>query len=41
MRTRDPATFRDHVLGRIAWASSIDPLFGERLRAKAELVDWS
>jgi len=38
---RDPATFRDHVLGRIAWASSIDPLFGERLRARAELIDWS
>lgn len=41
VRDRDPATFRDHVIGRIAWASSIDPVFGERLRAQAELIDWS
>ena len=30
-----------HVLGRFAWASSIDPPFGERLRAQAEQIDWS
>jgi hypothetical protein len=41
VRDRDPATFRDHVLGRVAWASSIDPAFGARLRAQAELIDWS
>ena len=41
VRDRDPATFRDHVLGRIAWASSVDPRFGERLRAQAEQIDWS
>jgi hypothetical protein len=41
VRDRDPATFRDHVLGRIAWAASIDPSFGERLRAQAERIDWS
>ena len=41
LRGRDPATFRDHVLGRLAWASSIDPLLGARLRAQARLIDWS
>ena len=41
VRDRDPATFRDHVLGRIAWASSIDPSFGERLRTRAHQIDWS
>ncbi|TQN42425.1 RNA-directed DNA polymerase [Blastococcus colisei] len=41
VRDRDPATFRDHVLGRVAWASSIDPAFGARLRARAALIDWS
>ncbi|MDT0277817.1 reverse transcriptase family protein [Blastococcus goldschmidtiae] len=41
VRDRDPATFRDHVLGRVAWAASIDPAFGARLRARAEQIDWS
>jgi RNA-directed DNA polymerase len=41
VRDRDPATFRDHVLGRIAWASSVDPPFGRRLRGLAALIDWS
>jgi RNA-directed DNA polymerase len=40
-RGHDPATFRDHVLGRIAWASSLDPAFGARLSALAARVDWS
>jgi hypothetical protein len=40
-RGRDPATFRDHVLGRVAWAASIDPAFGARLRAAADRIDWS
>ena len=40
-RGRDPATFRDHVLGRIAWAASLDPAFGVRLRGLADRIDWS
>jgi RNA-directed DNA polymerase len=40
-RGRDPATFRDHVLGRVAWAASLDPAFGARLHALAERIDWS
>ncbi|MGY2130129.1 reverse transcriptase family protein [Blastococcus sp. SYSU DS0617] len=41
VRDRDPATFRDHVLGRVAWAASIDPAFGARLRGQAARIDWS
>ena len=40
-RGRDPVTFRDHVLGRVAWASSLDPVFGARLRVLADRIDWS
>lgn len=40
VRDRDPATFRDHVLGRVSWASSIDPAFGARLRVLADRIDW-
>jgi hypothetical protein len=39
-RGRDPATFRDHVLGRVAWASSIDPVLGARLEGLAHRIDW-
>jgi RNA-directed DNA polymerase len=41
VRDHDPATFRDHVLGRVAWAASIDPASGSRLRALADRIDWS
>jgi hypothetical protein len=40
VRDRDPATFRDHVLGRVAWAASVDPVLGARLRDLAARVDW-
>jgi len=40
-RGRDPATFRDHVLGRVAWATSLDPVSGARLAALAARIDWS
>nr|WP_243850244.1 reverse transcriptase family protein [Modestobacter marinus] len=40
-RGRDPAGFRDHVLGRVAWAASIDPGFGARLHALADRIDWT
>ena len=41
VRGRDPATFREHVLGRVAWATSLDPRSGARLRELADRVDWS
>ncbi|MGY1773836.1 reverse transcriptase family protein [Blastococcus sp. SYSU D00813] len=41
VRDRDPATFRDVVLGRVAWASSVDPVLGARLSALARGIDWS
>ena len=41
VRDRDPATFRDHVLGRVAWAASIDPASGARLHALAARIDWT
>jgi RNA-directed DNA polymerase len=40
-RGHDPAAFRDHVLGRVAWAGSLDPVLGERLHAAAARIDWS
>jgi RNA-directed DNA polymerase len=40
-RGRDPATFPDHVLGRVAWAASLDPAFGARLHALTARVDWA
>lgn len=40
-RGRDPETFRDHVLGRVAWAVSIDPVLRAPLHALAEGIDWS
>jgi hypothetical protein len=40
-RGHDPATFRAHVLGRVAWAASIDPVFGARLRRMADRIDWA
>ena len=41
LRGRDPATFRQHVLGRVAWAASVDPTSGARLLALADRIDWS
>ncbi len=40
VRDRDPAGFRDHVLGRVAWAASVDPVLGARLREVAAGIDW-
>ncbi len=39
-RGHDPATFREHVLGRVAWAASLDPVLGERLHALAGRINW-
>jgi RNA-directed DNA polymerase len=33
--------FRDHLLGRVAFAAGLDPAFGQRLRAVANAIDWS
>jgi hypothetical protein len=41
VRDRDPATFRDHVLGRVAWAASVDPVLGGRLHVLAARIDWT
>jgi hypothetical protein len=41
VRDGDPATFRDRVLGRVAWASSVDPVLGARLHALAARIDWA
>ncbi|WP_369136794.1 reverse transcriptase family protein [Modestobacter versicolor] len=41
LRGHDPATFRDVVLGRVAWAASLDPASGRRLAALADRIDWS
>ncbi|MEX5718066.1 hypothetical protein [Geodermatophilus maliterrae] len=41
VRDRDPATFRDHVLGRVARAASVDPVLGARLRVLAARIDWA
>jgi hypothetical protein len=46
--TRGPASqnhddrpdFRAHLLGRIAWVGSLDPLRGARLRAQFDAIDW-
>jgi hypothetical protein len=33
--------FQAHVLGRISWAHGLDPVFGARLRAVYDTIDWS
>jgi RNA-directed DNA polymerase len=32
--------FRSHLLGRIAWVGSLDPVRGERLRAAFDAISW-
>jgi RNA-directed DNA polymerase len=40
-RGRDPGEFREHVLGRVAWAAAVDPALGARLRTTAARIDWT
>ncbi|SHH20361.1 RNA-directed DNA polymerase [Jatrophihabitans endophyticus] len=40
-QARDRDDFPAHVLGRIAWVQSLDPVHGRRLRAAYDAVDWS
>lgn len=40
-RGRGGPEFREHLLGRIAWAGSLHPEHGRRLRAIAERIDWT
>ncbi len=42
--TRHPTAAHHHSpseLGRVAWAGSLDPVFGARLHALAARIDWS
>jgi hypothetical protein len=41
LRGHDPGTFREHVLGRVAWAAALDPVLGARLHALAAGIDWT
>jgi RNA-directed DNA polymerase len=38
---RDVPDFRAHLLGRVAWAAGLDPVFGARVRAAFDEIDWS
>jgi hypothetical protein len=40
-QARDVENFRDHLLGQISWANSLDPDFGARLRHAFDAIDWS
>lgn len=40
-QARGRERFPEHVLGRIGWASGLDPVFGTRLRASYDAIDWS
>jgi RNA-directed DNA polymerase len=40
-QARGRADFREHLLGRIAWVSGLDPPFGAKLRAAYARVDWT
>jgi hypothetical protein len=33
--------FREHLLGRISWATALNPGRGDRLRAAFDAIDWS
>jgi RNA-directed DNA polymerase len=33
--------FREHLLGLVAFAGGLDPVFGQRLRVVANAIDWS
>ncbi len=40
-QARGQADFPAHVLGRISWAASLDPVFGARLLTAYRAIDWS
>jgi hypothetical protein len=41
VRHRSEDEFRAHLLGRISWVNSLDPVLGARLRASFDAIDWS
>lgn len=38
---RDVPDLRAHLLGRIGWATGLDPAFGAKARAAFDRIDWS
>ncbi len=40
-QARGRADFREHMLGRIAWVSGLDPVLGAKLRATFDRIDWT
>jgi hypothetical protein len=38
---RGVPNFREHLLGRVSWAHSLDPAHGARLRAMFDAIDWT
>jgi RNA-directed DNA polymerase len=40
-QVRGQPDFAAYLLGRISWAGSLDPVFGARLRAAFDTIDWS
>jgi hypothetical protein len=38
---RDVPDLRTHLLGRIAWANGLDPVFGAKARGLFDRIDWS
>jgi hypothetical protein len=40
-QARGRPDFREHLLGRISWAAALDPVFGAKLRARFDAIDWS
>ena len=40
-QARDRPNFPEHVRGRVAHANGLDPVFGQRLRALYDAVNWS
>jgi hypothetical protein len=38
---RDVPDLRSYLLGRVAWASGLDPVFGAQARAAFDRIDWS
>jgi RNA-directed DNA polymerase len=41
VRHRGSDEFRAQLLGRISWVNGLDPVFGARLRAGYDAIDWS
>jgi RNA-directed DNA polymerase len=40
-QARGRSDFREHLLGRLAWISGLDPTFGAKLRSTYDRIDWA